>query len=203
MRMLVQLVDVASMTGVDLSEKQVERTTARTEQAGLGDRIRVVHGDATDTGLPGGEADFVWGEDAWCYVPDKAALVAEAVRLTRPGGVIAFTDWTSGNAPFADSERDAFFGMLKLASLWSGDDYRAALEGAGCEIVEVLDTGRLPRCFELYADMFELQLGWDVLQIAGGNRALLDAIPAQLAFIAELGRKHKVTQTRVVARREG
>ncbi len=62
MRMLVQLVEVASMIGVELSEKQVERTTLRTQQAGLADRIRVVLGDARETGLPDGEADFVWGE---------------------------------------------------------------------------------------------------------------------------------------------
>lgn len=96
MRMLVQLAAVASMIGVELSEKQVERTTARTRRAGLEDRVRVIHGDACETGLPDGQADFVWSEDAWCYVPAKAKLVAEAVRITRPGGMVAFTDWTLG-----------------------------------------------------------------------------------------------------------
>jgi len=28
-----------------------------------------------------GGADFVWGEDAWCYVLDKAKLISEAARL--------------------------------------------------------------------------------------------------------------------------
>ena len=36
--------------------------------------------DACDTGLPAGSADFVWGEDAWCYVVDKPKLIAEAAR---------------------------------------------------------------------------------------------------------------------------
>ena len=46
-------------------------------------------GDASATGLPGGEADFVWGEDAWCYVVDKDRLIgrgraaAEARRHDR------------------------------------------------------------------------------------------------------------------------
>jgi SAM-dependent methyltransferase len=31
-----------------------------------------------------------WSEDAWCYVADKPKLIAEAVRMVRPGGVIAF-----------------------------------------------------------------------------------------------------------------
>ena len=200
MRMLVQLGNVGSMTGVELSEKQVERTTLRTRREGLEECIRVVHGDACETGLPGGAADFVWAEDAWCYVPDKARLVAEAVRITRPGGVIAFTDWTLGDTPFVDSEGDRFFRIMKFTGLWSADEYRNALEAKGCEIVELSDTGRFARCFELYGDMFELQLGWDVLQVAGQNHALLGALTEQLAVIRDLGRTDKVRQTRVVAR---
>ncbi len=201
MRLLVRLADVASVIGVELSEKQVERTTSRTLKASLEDRIRVVHGDACETGLPGAEADFVWSEDAWCYVPDKAKLVAEAIRITRPGGTIAFTDWTLGDTPLADSERDAFFAILKFPGLWSAEAYRKALVDGGCEIVEIRDTGRFARCFELYGDMFDLQFGWDVLQIAGANRSLLDALTGQLAFIRDLARAGKVSQTRVVARR--
>ena len=49
--------------------------------------------------------------------------------------------------------------------------------------------------------MFDLQFGWDVLQIIGADRSLLDAFTGQLAFIAELGRAGKVGQTRIVARR--
>ena len=201
MRMLVQLVDVASMIGVELSEKQVERAAARSERAGFADRIRILHGDACETGLPGGEMDFVWSEDAWCYVPDKARLVTEAIRLTRPGGTIAFTDWTLGAEPFADAEREAFFGFMHFPGLWGAATYERALEDAGCEIVEVRDTGRFADCFELFREMFARQLGWDVLQLAGKNRALLAALNDQLAFIRDLARAGKVTQTRIVARR--
>ena len=201
MRVLVQLADVASMLGVELSEKQVERTRSRTRRAGLEDRIRVLHADACETGLPDGEADFVWSEDAWCYVPDKARLVAEAVRITRPGGAIAFTDWTLGDTPLASSERESFFAALKFPDLWNAGDYQNALKAGGCEIVEICDTGRFARCFELYGDMFALQLGWDALQIVGADRSLVDVLTGQLAFIRDLGRAGKVRQTRVVARR--
>ena len=203
MRMLVQLAGVASMIGVELSEKQVERATSRTRRAGLEDRIRIVHADACETGLPDGEADFVWSEDAWCYVPHKARLVTEAVRIARPGGTIAFTDWTLGDTPLADAERDSLCSLLKFPGLWDADAYRSALIDAGCQIVEICETGRFARCFELYGDMFDLQLGWDVLQIAGADRSLLDVLTGQLAFITELGRSGKLGQTRVVARRTG
>ena len=64
--------------------------------------------DACQTGLPGASADFVWGEDAWCYVVDKQRLVAEAARLLKPGGTIAFTDWVEGPTGFADGEADRY-----------------------------------------------------------------------------------------------
>ena len=203
MRMLVQLAGVGSMIGVELSDAQIERTRTRIEEAALGDRIRVIHADARESGLPDREADFVWSEDAWCYVPEKEKLVAEAVRIVRPGGVIAFTDWTLGQTPLSDAERDAFFAVMKFPDMWSAEDYRQALDAEGCEIVEVADTRRFSRCFELFVDMFELQLGWDALRIVGMEPSLLDLLTKQLAFIRDLGRAGKVEQTRVVARRPG
>src|SRR5262249_10272348 len=93
MRFLVRFRNVAQMTGVDATKRIVERGRRRTEEEGLTDRIEFVYGDASESHLPEAAADFVWGEDAWCYVQDKARLIAEAARLVRPGGTIAFTDW--------------------------------------------------------------------------------------------------------------
>ena len=93
MRFLVRFRNVASMVGVDATESVVARGQTRTREEGLDDRIRFLMADACQSGLPTSSADFVWGEDAWCYVTDKPKLIAEAARLVRPGGVIAFTDW--------------------------------------------------------------------------------------------------------------
>ena len=87
MRFLVRFRDVASMTGVDATETVVKRGTQRCDAEGLADRIRLMLADACASGLPAASADFVWGEDAWCYVTDKAGLVAEAARIVKSGGV--------------------------------------------------------------------------------------------------------------------
>ena len=93
MRFLVRFRDVARMTGVDATERIVERGRRRTDEEGLADRIDFVVGDASDTGLPDETADFVWGEDAWCYVGDKGGWsprrfvsFAAAARLRSPTG---------------------------------------------------------------------------------------------------------------------
>ncbi len=98
MRFLVRFRNVARMHGVDATPAVVELGRRRTEAEGLADRITFTLADACDTGLPAESADFVWGEDAWCYVVDKAKLIREAVRLTKPRGTIAFTDWMEGPA---------------------------------------------------------------------------------------------------------
>ena len=78
MRFLVRFRNVARMHGVDATETVVELGRCRCEAEGLADRIKFTLGDACDTELPAASADFVWGEDAWCYVVDKKRLIAEA-----------------------------------------------------------------------------------------------------------------------------
>ncbi|MBI5507078.1 MAG: class I SAM-dependent methyltransferase, partial [Deltaproteobacteria bacterium] len=75
MRVLARFCGVASMTGVDATETVVNRGRQRCKEEGLDDKIRFVLGDACNSGLPSGGADFVWGEDAWCYVTDKPKLI--------------------------------------------------------------------------------------------------------------------------------
>jgi sarcosine/dimethylglycine N-methyltransferase len=84
-RFLVRFRNVASMIGVDVTEAVVERGRRLTREEGLEDRIRFILADACQSGLPSASADFVWSEDAWCYVPDKPGLIAEAVALFAPG----------------------------------------------------------------------------------------------------------------------
>ncbi len=114
MRFLVRFRNVASMTGVDATPTVVERGRQRCQQEGLADRIRWVQADVCASGLPDASADFVWGEDAWCYVEDKTKLIAEAARLVRPGGVIAFTDWVEGPAGLSDAEAERFLALHEV-----------------------------------------------------------------------------------------
>ena len=78
MRFLVRFCQVARMVGVDATPSMVELGRRRCADEGLAGRIAFVQANACSTGLPSGQFDFVWGEDAWCYVEDKAKLIAEA-----------------------------------------------------------------------------------------------------------------------------
>jgi ubiquinone/menaquinone biosynthesis C-methylase UbiE len=201
MRLLVRFCGAAEMVGVDATETVVERGRERCRQEGLSDRIRFVLADACDSRLPDACADFVWGEDAWCYVADKARLIAEAARLVRPGGVIAFTDWVEGPAGLSDAEATQFLRFMKFPNLQDIGGYERLLADNGCTVVAAEDTGRFAKYMDLYHDMVDLQLTYDALRIMGFDAATMQGLGGEMDFMRELAHAGKIAQGRFVARR--
>ena len=202
MRCLVRFCGVASMIGVDATEAVVDRGRKRCRDEGLGDRIRFVHGDACRSGLPSESADFAWGEDAWCYVPDKSKLIAEAARLVRPGGVIAFSDWVEGPVELSELEAQRFLGMMSFANVEDIGGYIRLLSQQGCDVVLAEDTGRFPSYMDLYLKMIEMQLSYDVLATVGFRKDLLRTIVEGFRFLGEMSRAQKIVQARFIARKK-
>jgi len=201
MRFLVRFRGVGRMVGVDATPRMVERGRRRCEAEGLAECIDFVLAEATATGLPEASADFIWGEDAWCYVAEKPALVAEAARLLRPGGTVAFTDWIEGPAGLSDAEADRFMAFMKFPSLAGLDDYRRWLEEAGLAVESAEVTGRFAPYMNLYMDMLQKQLAYDALKILGFDQALMESLAAEMVFLRDLAHAGKVAQGRFVARK--
>ena len=67
-------------------------------------KIEYKYGTVTELPYEDNTFDVVWGEDAWCYVDDKEKVIAEAMRVLKPGGTLAFTDWIEGPAGLTDEE---------------------------------------------------------------------------------------------------
>ena len=202
MRFLVRFLNVAKMTGVDATETMVELGKKRCEEDGLQDRIAFVQADVCDSGLPDASADFVWGEDAWCYVTDKEALCREAARIVKPGGIIAFTDWVEGPTGLTDEEAERFLRFMKFPNMADLDSYQTLLQQAGCEMVTVRDTKRFQPHIELYISMLEMQLGYDALKIVGFDQEILAGLGAEMHFTQELAAKGKLIQGLFVARKK-
>ena len=188
--------------GVDATKKVVQRAERLSQEEGLADRIRFVLADVCDSGLPEAEADFVWGEDAWCYVADKAKLIAEAARIVKPGGTIAFTDWVEGPGGLSDAEAERFMGFMKFATLQDIEGYRRLLEDNGCEVLEAEDTGRFARYLDLYQEVSQAQLTYDALKIVGFDLGTMASMAQEFAFFGELAHAGKIAQGRFIARRK-
>ena len=183
MRFLARFREVAEMTGVDATETVIERCRTRCEEEGLADRVRFELADVCDSGLPDAQADFVWGEDAWCYVEDKPKLIAEAARIVKPGGTIAFTDWVEGPAGLSDPEAERLLPFMKFPSVASIEDYRGLLEKSGCEVAAAEDTGRFAPYVDLYQQMVDMQLTYDALRIFRFDVEGMAALAGEFALI--------------------
>ena len=115
----------ARLTGVDLSPVAVQRATERADALGLSDRATFRTGTFEATGVESGAADAVMTVDALQYAPDKAAALAEAARILRPGGRLSMVTFE------LDAARVAGMGV------WDDPvgDHRPLLDDAGFEVV--------------------------------------------------------------------
>ncbi|PFG39993.1 ABC-2 type transport system ATP-binding protein [Georgenia soli] len=76
--------------------------------------VTVRPADATSTGLPEGSADAVVAVNLLHIVPDPAAMLAEARRLLRPGGVLVVADATGQGL----SPRQMVVSMWQILRRW-------------------------------------------------------------------------------------
>jgi SAM-dependent methyltransferase len=203
MRFLVRFRDVARMEGVDATEKVIEQGIRRCEQESLSDRIEFTLADVCDSGLTDASADFIWGEDAWCYVVDKEKLVSEAARIVKPAGIIAFTDWIEGSAGLTDAEAERFLTFMKFPNVQDLEGYSNLLSANNCEVITAEDTGRFGQYVDLYLNMLNMQLTYDALKIIGFDIELMKSMGAEMVFMQELAHAGKIAQGLFIARRKG
>ena len=201
MRFLIRFCGVAAMTGVDATATMVELGKKRCQEEHCDDRIQFVLADVCKSGLAAASADFVWGEDAWCYVEDKDTMIAEACRIVRPGGTIAFTDWLLGDVPMTADELQRTLAFMKFPSLQSRSGYAALLEQHGCTITHIEDTGRFADHVDLYLKMVGMQLTYDALKIINFDQAMLKTIGEEMTAMHRLACEGKIIQGLFVAQR--
>lgn len=119
-----------TVTGIELTPHRVAGATELTRRVGLQDRVRVLQGDVTAPDLADASQDAVVSQEAMLHVPDKAAALAQAWRVLRPGGRLVFTDWIAHRA-LAPEEADTLWQGLGAQTLLSADAYRETLRRLG------------------------------------------------------------------------
>ncbi|AZU01654.1 class I SAM-dependent methyltransferase [Brevibacterium linens] len=92
-----------SVTGVDITASLLDE--ARRRALAAGHDLTFVRSDISSTPLPTASADIVSSTVGLVFADDPQVALAEARRLTRPGGVVALTSWAGGG--FFDRIRKA------------------------------------------------------------------------------------------------
>lgn len=130
------------VTGIDLVDANVEEANRRAEAEGVAHLATFITGDALDLPFEGETFDVVWGQDAWCHVPDKEKLIAEAARVLTPGGRVAFTDWVE-TGPMPMDARKTLLSAMAAPNTASIDDYRHYLSTKGFNILVAEDVSEV------------------------------------------------------------
>ncbi len=200
-RFLVQNFSV-EMCGVDGTDTMINKALERADEAGLGDKIEFKKGDVTDIPYEDNTFDFVWGEDAWCYVDDKSKLIEEAVRVVKPGGIIAFTDWIEGPAGLSDDEATRINTFMKFPYMESLEGYKKLFNNNGLNVIETEDlTEEFAGYIDFYIKMLTDQLSFDALKIIGNNMQMFQAMGGEMMNMAERAHEGKFGRGRFIAKK--
>ena len=122
------------VTGIDLVEENVDDANKRAKAEGLDHLVTFELGDALALPYADEKFDIVWGQDAWCHVPDKRRLISQATRVLTTGGAITFTDWVE-TGPMAKSVRAELLSAMAAPNVATMENYRDYFSENGLNIL--------------------------------------------------------------------
>ncbi len=138
--LLVREHGAGHVTGIDIEQPLIDRARQAAEQAGLSDRIDLQLVEPGPFPFADESFDVVFSKDAIIHIPDKPALYGEVLRLLRPGGIFAASDWLYGGKRPYSEEMQAWLGIVGITfDMETPENSAAALEQAGFTGVKLRD----------------------------------------------------------------
>ena len=93
-----------TVTGIDQSPEFIAAAERLAADDGVGDRVEFVVGDAHELDFPAASFDAAVAHTLISHVRDPLAVLAEAARVIRPGGVVAVFDGDYASLTFGCSD---------------------------------------------------------------------------------------------------
>jgi ubiquinone/menaquinone biosynthesis C-methylase UbiE len=187
------------VTGLDITASRHEGAIRLTQMVKLDHLVDFRLGNALDMPFADATFDVVIGQEAFAHVPDKPRLIAECVRVVKPGGTIAFTDILRRHGLSA-AEFERLRRGMTFQSLESLDGYGRLLAECGCTVIARDDlsawwTEVLKRRLEMYRSLRDTT-------IAKFGAAHFQKWDETYAFFVGLFAAGRLGGGRFVARRE-
>ncbi len=132
----------ARVTAVDIEAQVLDRARRHAAEAGVAGQIdfRLVKPGP----LPFADASFdlIFSKDALIHVPDKQALYHDVLRLLRPGGRFAASDWLCSEAAMDDPSFQEFIKDEMDFAMATVAETMAAMRKAGFADVSATDRNQ-------------------------------------------------------------
>ncbi len=188
--------NVVGLDGTAHMHREAER---RTRLAGLESKVSFQFGDALRMPFGTETFDVVWGQDAWCYVTDKRALLEECERVVKPGGR-GGVHRLGQTGPMSDELWTQLNTFMVFPYLETLDGYAALAEEAGLVVEQRED---LSEDFALHIQSY-LDAVRDVHRpaiVAGYGREMYDQVERGIGMWRDASAAGKVGRGRLVARK--
>jgi cyclopropane fatty-acyl-phospholipid synthase-like methyltransferase len=128
----------ADVTGIELTPARVAGAQELTRRVGLQGKVRILEADVLDVPLPSASQDAVVSQEAFLHVPDLARVLAEARRVLRPSGRLAFTNLVA-HSPLAPSDAALLWDGMAIQPLHSIEVHEGLMHRVGFEIESIED----------------------------------------------------------------
>ena len=121
------------VTGLNISEYQVNYAQEKTKAAGLDHRVGFKVGSFMEMPFDDNSFDLVWSQDAFAHGPDKKKIIEESYRVLKPGGILAFQDHLQVGPMTKNLEEYCLFAACPGLGTLGG--YEKLLQGAGFTVL--------------------------------------------------------------------
>lgn len=129
---LVRVHDAGRVIGIDVEEPGRARAAAHVDACGVADRVEVRLVEPGPFPFPDESFDVVFSKDSIVHIADKDALAAEVMRVLRPGGWFAASDWLIAHDGQPSPEMQDYLDKEDLGfGMASPSTYAVALDRAG------------------------------------------------------------------------
>ena len=161
--LLAERFGAGEVVALDVEPEVVAAAQRRAAERGLDRRVRfeaIAPGPLT---MADASFDVVFSKDAIVHIEDKHAITRELLRVLRPGGTVAMSDWMAGSDAPASPELQRYLELEGLGfGLASPDSYFAAFRAAGFEQIAYRDEQQA-RSRKAVDDLYEIdrELGFD------------------------------------------
>jgi arsenite methyltransferase len=128
-----------SVTGVDMTEAQLEKARRASGVAGLRN-VTYLEGYIESLPVESGRTDVVTSNGVINLAAQKRLVFAEVYRVLKPGGRMAIADIVSESALTENIVCDAALWAACIGGAAQQDDYLAMIEESGLKVVEVREN---------------------------------------------------------------